>query len=55
MTGAEKGKIGIKTRGRKAGQKLKVIGKEKGFLIVEDSKGKKKKCNPRHLLMVGGK
>lgn len=45
----ETGSVCVKTRGRKAGEKVVVLGFEKGFVLIEGKSMKKKRCNPRHL------
>ncbi len=56
MAGIKEGSVCIKTRGRHAGKKVIVVGKEKnGFVLVEGEKLKKKRCNPRHLFPTGEK
>ena len=55
MPALEIGRVCLKTKGRKAGEKVVVLGTEKGFAIVEGANHKKKRCNPRHLFPTGEK
>lgn len=47
------GNVCIKTKGRKTGQKVVVVGFEKGFALIQGTFGKQKKCNVRHLFPTG--
>lgn len=47
------GNVCIRTKGRKAGEKVVVVGFEKGFALVQGAFGKQKKCNARHLFTTG--
>lgn len=50
---AKEGMVCIKTRGRNAGKKVTIVGKEKdGFVLIEGKGIKKKRCNPRHLFPI---
>lgn len=53
MAGLEVGTTCIKIRGREAGKKVKIVGKQKDFVIIEGGNVKKRKCNPKHLLPIG--
>lgn len=56
MAGIETGSVCIKTRGRRAGKRVVIVGIEKdGFVLIEGDKMKKKRCNPRHLFPTGEK
>lgn len=55
MAAIEPGKDAVKLRGRKAGQKVKVVRViDKNFVEVEYPNGKKKKCNASHLEPLAG-
>lgn len=57
MPGLEEGTVCIKTRGREAGKRMVVLDfdKKTGMATVQGPNVKKRKCNPRHLLLTGKK
>ena len=50
-----KGTESIVLRGRDAGKKVSIVGKEGNFVIIEGKNVKKRRSNPRHLLPIGAR
>lgn len=50
----EVGRVCIKLRGREAGRKAVIVeaGKDKDFVVIEGPHVRKRKVNPRHLLLT---
>jgi large subunit ribosomal protein L14e len=51
----ETGRICIKTTGKEAGKKAIILKTEKGQPIIQGPHIKKRKCNPKHLIITDKK